>query len=78
METYLREELTRIRQELTGLRSDLPDVYIPRREFEASKTHMQQRVSDLENWQTWATRIILGAVLTAIVGAVLTGVIVSP
>lgn len=33
----------------------------------------QQRVTDLENWVTWAGRIVLGAILLAVLGVVLVG-----
>lgn len=46
-------------------RPDWKDV----RNIEAA---LAERVKRLEDWQTWAARIILGAVLVAVVGLALT------
>lgn len=77
VETYLRDELVRIRQELTGIRKELPDAFIPRREYEANRVSLTERIADLEAWQTWAMRVIGSLVLTAVIGAVLTGSILT-
>lgn len=37
-------------------------------------THLEQRVTDLEQFQSWAVRIVLGLVIVAVVGLVLAGV----
>lgn len=34
-------------------------------------TGLEQRVSNVESWQTWALRLVVGAVLIAVVGVVL-------
>ena len=33
--------------------------------------HLEARVTGLEDWQKWAARVILGIVLTAVVGVVI-------
>lgn len=77
VETYLREELVRIRQELAGIRQELPDAFIPRREYEANRVALTERIADLEAWQTWAMRVIGSLILTAVIGAIFTGSILT-
>jgi signal transduction histidine kinase len=39
----------------------------------ADRAALRQRVDELESWQTWAVRLLLGAVLTAAMAALLSG-----
>ncbi|MEZ5152137.1 hypothetical protein [Rhodococcus zopfii] len=64
---HLAEEIRLLRREFQdGLRR-LEDNHVSRDVHRG----LEQRVDDLEDTQTWLTRLVLGLVLTAVVGVVL-------
>lgn len=68
----MREELSGIRSEISKLREALPDNYLPRREFAVERAHVHERLEDLEAWQTWAMRLVMGAIIGAVLATALT------
>lgn len=45
-------------------------LYVPRELFTETTNTLERRISTLESWATWAQRLVLGAVILALVGLV--------
>lgn len=65
-------EMARTMAQLTGqverLRMDLQPV-ITRDAVDAERfSQIDRRLDDLEGWQTWATRLALGAIILGVIG----------
>ncbi|MFD2840090.1 hypothetical protein ACFSYH_05845 [Populibacterium corticicola] len=56
----LGKRLERIETKLDDVVEKMPTV-----------NDLDRRVAELESWQTWAMRIVIGAVITALVGVVI-------
>ena len=61
----LKEDMQRIEGQITNL------SFVTRESFDAAQVETHRRLEAVENWQTWAIRLVLGIVLTALIGAVL-------
>lgn len=69
LDAFLRYELTHVRSELAALRTDLSTGYLSRGEWLAERNAFTQRIRELEEWQTWAARIVLALVITAVIAS---------
>lgn len=67
-------QFNRIEVELATIRGE---ITLLRREWDTGQVNMGHRVAELESWQTWATRLMLTLVITAVVGAGITGTIIA-
>jgi hypothetical protein len=56
----LGKRLERIETKLDDVVEKMPTV-----------NDLDRRVAELESWQTWAMRIVIGAVITALIGVVI-------
>lgn len=56
----LDNRLERIETKLDNVVDKMPTV-----------NDLDRRVAELESWQTWAMRIVIGAVITALIGVVI-------
>ena len=57
-------------QRLAEIRGEL---IVLRTEWDSGHKALIERVTELEAWQTWATRLILALVITAVIAAVVAG-----
>ena len=64
---YMKDGIDNIIQSVKSLREDVSNGFVKKEEVDAIKT----RISNLENLKEWAIRIVLGAVLLAILSLVL-------
>lgn len=46
-------------------------LYVPREVYETEQRAIRAQLSALEAWQTWALRLVVGAVISAILAVVL-------
>lgn len=63
---------------LTKKVDDLSTVFVTRELYEANRkaavdafASQQQQIDELKGWQTWAMRLVLGAVVAAVLSTVL-------
>lgn len=70
----IQKEMITLNKQISGLSddlrigfNDLNERYTPKGEVEDIK----RRVESVESWQTWAMRAVIGAVVTAVIGAVI-------
>lgn len=70
-EPATRADMRRVYESLGKLRDDMQDM---RQQFVTPVDLELVRIDvrELEDWQTWAMRLVLGAVILALVGLVLT------
>lgn len=69
-----REMLMVITERVTNVQKDLGELAVAVDRMAAGISHiedMERRLSALEDSQTWVTRVVLGLVVTAVVGLVL-------
>lgn len=67
-EPATRADIRRLHEKLDDIRKDLHESYVTN----ADLALLRFDVSELKEWQTWAIRIVLGAVILALLGLVLT------
>ena len=71
---YTREMLMVITERVTNVQKDLGELAVAVDKMAAGISHiedMERRLSALEDSQTWVSRIVLGLVISAVVGLVL-------
>lgn len=71
----LARRLDILHQDVRDMRSDLvkhDDLGVVNEAWRSALGRLEKDVSDLQSWQTWATRLIVGAVILAVVGLALT------
>jgi hypothetical protein len=69
-----REMLMVITERVTNVQKDLGELAVAVEKMALGISHiedMERRLSALEDSQTWVTRVVLGLVVTAVVGLVL-------
>ena len=69
-----REMLMVITERVTNVQKDLGELAVAVEKMAAGISHiedMERRLSALEDSQTWVSRIVLGLVISAVVGLVL-------
>lgn len=59
----IKEDVSRLEATLTSL--------VTRESFNSAQMETHRRISAVENWQTWAIRLVLGGFVTTLIGAVL-------
>ena len=71
---YTREMLMVITERVTNVQKDLGELAVAVDKMAAGISHiedMERRLSALEDSQTWVSRIVLGLVISAVVGLVI-------
>ena len=66
--------ILRIESDLAGLRAEmshLTDKFVTKEVFVEYKTVTEGSIKELQDWKTWALRIVIGAVMLAMLGLVL-------
>lgn len=67
----LRESLAKIDSTMVTLQERMENTYVRKDVLEPALKAVMEDVAEVREWQTWALRIVVGAVLLALVGAVL-------
>ena len=82
----LEKEISNVRQDIRSLEEKVPTkelIVTTERAWEANLRALEDRfvertavledkISDLEDWKTWTLRIVMGAVIMALMGLILT------
>lgn len=76
LERAVRERVDLIRDDLKEDTHRLEGAiralsFVSQDSFEAAQMEIHRRLEAMEAWQTWAIRLLLGVVVTALIGAVL-------
>lgn len=66
--------LTRVEAGMESMRGDLThltDKFVSKESFVEWKANLDAQIKELQDWKTWALRIVIGAVMLAMLGLVL-------
>ena len=67
----LRESLEKLDRTMSVLQERMEATYVRKDVLDPALRALQEDVTEVREWQTWALRIVVGAVLLALLGAVL-------
>lgn len=73
-EPATRADVRRLHEKLDEIRKDLHESYVTN----ADLALLRLDVAELKDWQTWLVRIVLGCVILALVGLVVTARVPQP
>lgn len=67
----LRTTLDKLDRTIDGLRQEMASTYVRKDVLEPTLLEFRKDLDSHDNWLTWAQRIVIGAVLLALVGLVI-------
>jgi tetrahydromethanopterin S-methyltransferase subunit B len=66
----LRETLDKLDRTIENLRKEMASTYVRQDVYERDLANIREDVKQHSDWLTWAQRIVIGAVLLALLGLV--------